>query len=174
MYFLKRWPVVLFVFYWCMVIPTVFACEAHLNLVNVSGFSYKGKLGKTTDYSHRIYSGKKMSFSTVVFPKNVEFIKKKTFQKTAQSMVTTVLNRTKDFKPKVKVLNESVLTQLDPRLVFLSYVEYGSQISVNVEAAGVVKNNECWAILRFTALAKNTKEEALNQFAALIRSTKMR
>ena len=115
-----------------------------------------------------------MSFSTLVFPKNVEFIKKKTLQKTAQSMVTTVLNRTKGFKPKVKVLNESVLTKVDPRLAFLSYVQYGSQISVNIEASGVVKANECWAILRFTALAKNTKEEALNQFATLIRSTTIR
>jgi hypothetical protein len=88
-------------------------------------------------------------------------------------MVTTVLNRTKNFKPNIKVLNEPLLPQIDPRLVFLSYIKYGSDISVNVEASGVVKNERCWAIVRFTALEKNTKEEALNHFAALIRSTTM-
>ena len=171
MYVFKHWQAALFVFYLCMVAPTVFACEARLDLANTPGFVSKGKLGKSNEYIQRVYSGDRMSFSTLVFPRNVEFIKKRTFQKTAQNMVKSVLNRTKNLKPKVNVLNESLLPQIDPRLAFLSYVKYGSDLSINIEASSVVKIDKCWAILRYTALAKNTKEEALNYFATLIRST---
>ena len=83
----------------------------------------------------------------------------------------TVLNRTNNFSPDIKLLNESFLPQIDPRLAFLSYIQYGVTGSVNIEASGVVKTDKCWAVLRFTALAKETKEEALNRFADLIRST---
>ena len=86
-------------------------------------------------------------------------------------MISTVLNRTKNFTPDIKLLNESLLPQIDPRLTFLSYVQYGVTGSVNIEASGVVKTDKCWALLRFTALAKDTKEEALNHFDGLIRST---
>ena len=173
MYFLKNWPVALFVFYLCLVVPAAFACEARLDLASTSGFTFKGSLGDKDEYVQQVYSGDRMSFSTIVFPEKMKFSKKKAFQKTAQGMLTTVQNKTKNFKPSIKVLNESHLTKIDPRLAFLSYIKYGSDISVNVEASGVIKTKRCWAILRFTALAKDTKEVALNNFAALIRSTKM-
>ena len=96
---------------------------------------------------------------------------KKVLKSTARGMISAVQNRTKNFTPDIKLLNESLLPQIDPRLTFLSYVQYGVTGSVNIEASGVVKTDKCWALLRFTALAKDTKEEALNRFAGLIRST---
>ena len=174
MYVFKHWRVVLFVFYLCMVAPAIFACEARLDLANAAGFSSKGELSASEEYIQRVYSGNRMSFSTLVFSRNPEFIKKRIFQQTAHRMAKTVLNRSKILEPEIKVLNDSLLPQIDPRLAFLSYIQYGSDFSINIEASGVVKTNKCWAILRFTALAKNTKEEALNHFAALIRSTKLR
>ena len=169
----RNWPTALFVFYMCLMAPTVFACEAILNIERVSGFALKGTLGSDSKYVQRVYSGKHMSFSTIIFPGKVIFNKGKVIKDTAKGMVTTVLAQTKNFKPSVEVLNDDLLPKLDGRLAFLSYIKYGSKALVNVEASGVIKNEECWAILRFTALAKETKEEALNQFAKLIRATRV-
>ena len=171
MKFLGHWPAALFVFYLCLIAPAAFSCEAHLDLINQPTFELKGKLGEPVEYTQVVYAGDQMSFSTIIFPPKVIFSKKKVLQSTAREMMKTVLNRTNNFSPDIKLLNESFLPQIDPRLAFLSYIQYGVTGSVNIEASGVVKTDKCWAVLRFTALAKETKEEALNRFADLIRST---
>ena len=171
MNFLRNWPLALFVFYLCLIAPAVLSCEAHLDLTNQPTFKLKGKLGEPVEYTQLVYAGDQMSFSTIIFPTKVLFSKKKVLKSTARGMISTVQNRTKNFTPDIKLLNESLLPQIDPRLTFLSYVQYGVAGSVNIEASGVVKTDKCWALLRFTALAKDTKEEALNRFAGLIRST---
>ncbi len=171
--FFRNWPTALFIFYICLIAPAVLACEAQLNIGDVSGFVSKGTLGSDTEYVQRVYSGNRMSFSTTVFPDKAFFNKSKVIQNTASGMLKTVLAQTKNFKPSVKVLNEELLPKLDARLAFLSYIKYGNKAAVNVEASGVIQTEECWAIVRFTALAKETKEEALNQFAQLIRATRV-
>jgi hypothetical protein len=88
-------------------------------------------------------------------------------------MVSAVRARTKNFEPNIKILNQNLLSKLDSRLEFLIYAQYGSEQAVNIEASSVIKNKNCWAILRFTALNKEKKEVALNQFAALIRATEL-
>jgi len=88
-------------------------------------------------------------------------------------MISTVVARTKNFRPEVKLLNDDLLPRVDSRLAFLSYVEYGDVGQINLEASSVIQIGNCWAILRFTALAKASKDEALNQFASLIRATKI-
>lgn len=169
----KNWPITLFVFYWCMIAPMVFACEAALNLDAAPGFIERGALGSKDTYVQKIYSGEKLSFSTIVFPSHVTFNKEKALQDTAKSMVTTVLANTKNFKPDVKVLRDDLLPKIDTRLAFLSFIKYGATGSINVEASSVVKHKDCWAVLRFTALSKDTRDAALNQFANLIRATRV-
>lgn len=173
MKFIKKWLFGVSVTCMCLIAPTVFACEAVLDLTRVSGFMAKGKLGNDLEYVQHVYAGERMSFSTIVFPPQTVFDKNRLMQSTAQSMVSTVLSRAKNFKPKIRVLNEELLPQLDSRLVFLSYVEYGRLGEVNLEASSVIQIGQCWAILRFTALAKKSKEEPLNRFADLIRATKI-
>ena len=171
--FRKNWPIALFVFYWCLISPMVFACEAVLNLDAARGFIERGTLGSKDTYVQKVYSGEKMSYSTMVFPSQVTFDKKMALQNTAKSMVTTVLANTKNFKPDVKVLNDNLLPKIDARLAFLNFIKYGATGSVNVEASSVVKHKDCWAVLRFTALSKDTRDAALNQFAKLIRATRV-
>ena len=169
----KNWPITLLVFYGCMISPMVFACEAVLNLDAAPGFIERGTLGSKDTYVQKVYSGEKLSYSTIVFPSHVTFNKKKALQDTAKSMATKVLSNTKDFKPDVKVLNDNLLPKIDARLAFLNFISYGTTASVNVEASSVVKHKDCWAILRFTALSKDTRDAALNQFASLIRATRV-
>ena len=80
-----------------------------------------------------------MSFSTIIFPTKV--LSKKKFSKAYK--ISTVQNGNKNFTPDIKLLNESLLPQIDPRLTFLSYVQYGVTGSVNIEASGVVKTDKC-------------------------------
>ena len=169
----KNWPITLLVFYWCMISPMVFACEAVLNLDAAPGFIERGTLGSKDTYVQKVYSGEKLSYSTIVFPSHVTFNKKKALQDTAKSMATKVLSNTKDFKPDVKVLNDNLLPKIDARLAFLNFTTYGTTGSVNVEASSVVMHKDCWAVLRFTALSKDTRDVALNQFANLIRATRV-
>ena len=169
----KNWPITLLVFYWCMISPMVFACEAVLNLDAAPGFIERGALGSEDKYVQKVYSGKKLSYSTIVFPSHVTFNKKTALQNTAKSMATKVLSNTKNFKPDVKVLNDNLLPTIDARLAFLNFIKYGATGSVNVEASSVVKHKGCWAVLRFTALSKGTSDAALNQFADLIRATRV-
>jgi hypothetical protein len=51
-------------------------------------------------------------------------------------------------------LNVELLPKLDNRLQFLTYMEYGKKGSINIAAAGLVQNKDCWSVLRFTALKK--------------------
>ena len=169
----RNWPIAILVFYWCLMAPAVFACDAAVNLTKITGFISKGTLGKDGDYIQHVYSGNNMSFSTVVFPPNATFNKEKALQSTAKSMASAVRARTKNFEPNIKILNQNLLSTLDARLEFLIYAQYGSEQAVNIEASSVIKNKNCWAILRFTALNKEKKEIALNQFAALIRATEL-
>jgi hypothetical protein len=173
MKFFEKWLIGAFVTLACMIVPQAFACEAVLNLKSLSGFVAKGKLGQSSQYVQHVYAGEQMSFSTIVFPPQTVLNKHQVMQGTAESMASTVLSRTKNFEPKIMVLNEELLPQLDSRLVFLSYAEYGSLGEVNLEATSVIQIGKCWAILRFTALAKKSKEESLNRFADLIRATKI-
>ena len=96
-----------------------------------------------------------------------------TVQQTAKSMMSTVSAADKFSSPQVQILNKSLLPKIDDRLVFLSYVTHGSKGSINVEASASIKTGSCWSILRFSALNKQAKEEALNQFASLIRATSL-
>jgi len=170
---IRNWPIALLVLYWCLMAPAVFACDAAVNLTKIAGFVSKGTLGKDGDYIQRVYSGNNMSFSTVVFPPKAIFNKEKSLQSTAKMMASAVRARTQNFEPNIKILNQNLLSGLDTRLEFLIYAQYGSVQAVNIEAASVIKNENCWAILRFTALSKEKKELALNQFAALIRATEL-
>ena len=170
---IRNWPIVLLVLYWCLMAPAVFACDAAVNLNKIPEFISKGMLGKDGDYIQRVYSGDNMSFSTVVFPPKATFNKEKALQNIAKSMVSAVRARTQNFEPNINILNQNLLSKLDARLEFLIYARYGSEQAVNIEASSVIKNKHCWVILRFTALNKETKEVALNHFAALIRATEL-
>ena len=79
----------------------------------------------------------------------------------------------KTSNPQVKVLNQSRLPQLDGRLAFLSYIVHETEGSVNVEASASIRAGSCWSVLRFSALKKQSKDEALNHFANLIRATQL-
>ena len=94
-------------------------------------------------------------------------------QQTAKSMILTVSTANKTEKPQVQVLDTVLLPELDSRLGFLTYITHGTKGSINVEASASIKNGLCWSILRFSARQKHTKEEALNQFANLIKATKL-
>ena len=102
-----------------------------------------------------------MSYSTIVFPSHVTFNRKKALQNTSKNMATKVLSNTKNFKPDVKVLRDDLLPKIDERLAFLNFIKYGATGSVNVEASSVVKQKDCWAVLRFTALSKDTSDAAI-------------
>ena len=170
---LRHWPTALLVFYWCLMSPMAFACEAILKFNNVSGFVERGSLGSKNTYVQKVYSGDHMSYSTIVFAPEVLFDKKGLLQQTAESMISTVSAAHKTSNPQVKVLNKSQLPQLDGRLAFLSYIIHEAEGSINVEASASIRTGSCWSVLRFSALNKHTKDEALNQFATLIRATNL-
>ena len=170
---LRHWPAALLVFYWCLMSPVVFACEAILQANVVSGFIDRGALGTKDTYIQRIYSGDNMSYSTLIFSSETAFNKKSLIQQTAKSMLATVSATNKSTGLQVKILNEGLLPKLDSRLSFLSYVVYEKDGSINVEASASIRTKLCWSVLRFSALNKHTKDEALNQFATLIRATNL-
>ena len=173
MYIYRHWPAALLVFYWCLMSPMAFACEAVLKLNNVSGFVERGSLGSKNTYDQKVYSGDHMSYSTIMFAPEVLFNKKGLLQQTAESMISTVSAAHKTSNPQVRVLNKSQLPQLDGRLAFLSYIIHEAEGSINVEASASIRTESCWSVLRFSALEKQTKDEALNHFANLIRATKL-
>ena len=170
---LRHWPVALLVFYWCLMSPVVFACEAFLQANVVSGFIERGVLGTDDTYVQRVYSGGNMSYSTLIFSSETAFNKKSLIKQTAESMISTVSTTNKSSSSQVKILNEGLLPKLDRRLSFLSYIAYEKDGLINVEASASIRTKLCWSVLRFSALNKHTKDEALNQFATLIRATNL-
>ena len=170
---LRHWPTALLVFYWCLMSPMVFACEAILQLSAAPGFVERGVLGSKNTYVQRVYSGDNMSYSTLIFSSKTAFNKKSLIQQTAKSMLSTVTTTNKSSSSQVKILNEGLLPKLDSRLSFLSYIVYEKDDSINVEASASIRTKVCWSVLRFSALNKHTKDEALNQFATLIRATNL-
>ena len=88
-------------------------------------------------------------------------------------MLSTVTTTNKSSSSQVKILDEGLLPKLDSRLSFLSYIAYEKDGSINVEASASIRTKLCWSVLRFSALNKHTKDEALNQFATLIRATNL-
>ena len=150
-----------------------FACEANLQLNEISGFVERGTLGSKDTYSQRVYSGNDMSYSTLIFSSERAFNKNSIISQTAKSMIATVSGVNKTSDPKVKILDKKLLPRLDNRLVFLSYVTHGTEGSINVEASASIKTDTCWSVLRFSALKKQTRDEALNHFASLIRATRL-
>ena len=170
---LRHWPAALLVFYWCLMSPVVFACEAILQANVVSGFIERGVLGTEDTYVQRVYSGDNMSYSTLIFSPETPFNTKSLIQQTAKSMVTTVSAANKAREPQVQILNKALLPQLDDRLAFLSYINYETGGSTNVEASASIRAGACWSVLRFSGVKKKTKEEALNHFANLIRATQL-
>jgi hypothetical protein len=153
--------------------PVVFACEAFLQANVVSGFIERGVLGTEDTYVQRVYSGDNMSYSTLIFSSETAFNKKSLIQQTAKSMQSTVSATNESSGSQVKILNEGLLPKLDSRLSFLSYIVYEKDDSINVEASASIRTKVCWSVLRFSALNKHTKDEALNQFATLIRATNL-
>ena len=170
---LRHWPTALLVFYWCLMSPMVFACEAILQLSVAPGFVERGVLGSKNTYVQRVYSGDNMSYSALIFSPKTAFNKKSLIQQTAKSMISTVSAVNKGPNPQVQILNSDVLSNLDTRLAFLSYITYGADGSINAEASASIRTGSCWSVLRFSALKKQTKDEALNHFANLIRATKL-
>ena len=170
---LRHWPTALLVFYWCLMSPMAFACEATLKLNSTSGFVERGTLGSRETYIQRVYSGDHMSYSTIVFPLEVAFNKRRIIQQTEKTMISTVSTANKASDPEVKVLKAELLPRLDSRLAFLSYIAFEKEGSINVEASASIKTDSCWSVLRFSALKKRTKDEALNHFAKLIRKTQL-
>ena len=170
---LRHWPTALLVFYWCLMSPMVFACEAILQLSSAPGFVERGVLGSKNTYMQRVYSGDKMSYSAIIFAPKTAFNKKSLIQQTAKSMLSTLTTTNKSSSSQVKILNEGLLPKLDSRLSFLSYIVYEKDGLINVEASASIRTKLCWSVLRFSALNKHTKDEALNQFATLIRATNL-
>ena len=169
----RHWPAALLVFYWCLMSPVVFACEAVLQANDVSGFIERGVLGTEDTYVQRVYSGDNMSYSALIFAPKTAFNKKSLIQQTAKSMISTVSAVNKGPNPQIQILNSDVLPNLDTRLAFLSYITYETEGSINVEASASIRTESCWSVLRFSALKKQTKDEALNYFANLIRATQL-
>ena len=169
----RHWLTALFVFYWCLMSPMAFACEANLQLSVISGFIERGTLGSRDTYSQKVYSGDNMSYSTLVFSPGTTFDKKSLIQQTAKSMISTVSAISKASNWKVKILNKELLPQLDARLAFLSYITHGTEGQINVEASASIRTKSCWSVLRFSAIKKQTRDEALNHFAKLIRATQL-
>ena len=169
----RHWLTALIIFYWCLMAPMAFACEANLQLNVISGFVERGTLGSKDTYSQRVYSGDDMSYSTLIFSSERAFNKKSLIRQTAKSMIATVSGANRASDPQVKILDKKLLPKLDDRLVFLSYITHGTEGSVNVEASASIKTDTCWSVLRFSALKKQTRDEALNHFASLIRATQL-
>lgn len=167
----RHWLAALLVFYWCLVCPMVFACDAVLQLNGVAGFVERGVLGSKDTYVQRVYSGDQMSYSTLIFSPKTPFNKQNLIEQTAKSMITTVSAANKAHEPQVQILNKALLPKLDSRLAFLSYINYETEGSTNVEASASIRTEACWSVLRFSGVKKKTKEEALNHFANLIRAT---
>ncbi len=167
----KHWLAAILVFYWCLMSPLAFACEAVLKLGAVQGFVERGVLGSKNTYTQRVYSGELMSYSTLIFSAGRAFDKKSLMRQTAKSMISTVLATNKDYKPQVQMLDKKQFPEIDNRLAFLSFITYGIKGSINVEASASIRIKSCWSILRFSALQKRTRNEALNHFANLIRAT---
>lgn len=170
---LRHWLPALLVFYWCLMSPVVFACEAILQLNAIPGFVERGTLGSKETYVQKVYSGERMSYSTLIFPPETAFNKKSLMRQTARSMVATVSAANTDAGQQVQILNEGLLPKLDSRLVFLAYITHETDGAINVEAAASIRTETCWSVLRFSALKKQTKEQALNHFANLIRATQL-
>ena len=170
---LRHWPTALLVFYWCLMSPMVFACEAILQLSVAPGFIERGVLGSKNTYVQRVYSGDDMSYSALIFAPKTAFNKKSLIQQTAKSMISTVSAVNKGPNPQIQILNSDVLPNLDTRLAFLSYITYETEGSINVEASASIRTESCWSVLRFSALKKSTKDKALNHFANLIRATQL-
>ena len=170
---LRHWPTALLVFYWCLMSPMVFACEAILQLSVAPGFVERGVLGSKNTYVQRVYSGDNMSYSALIFAPKTAFNKKSLVQQTAKSMISTVSAVNKGPNLQIQILNSDVLPSLDTRLAFLSYISYEIEGSVNVEASASIRAESCWSVLRFSALKKQSKDEALNHFANLIRATQL-
>ena len=170
---LRHWPTALLVFYWCLMSPMVFACEAILQLSVAQGFVERGVLGSKNTYVQRVYSGDNMSYSALIFAPKTAFNKKSLVQQTAKSMISTASAVNKGANPQIQILNSDVLPNLDTRLAFLSYITYEAEGYINVEASASIKTDSCWSVLRFSALKKQTKDEALNHFANLIRATQL-
>jgi len=154
------------------IFTSAFACEAILNLHNLNGFIYRGAIGEQSKYTQHVYSAEGMSFSTLVFASKPNFEKNRVLLGTSKNMHSTVTARTKSESPKVQVLNDNLLSVVDERLEFLSYIKYGKPGTVNIEASSVIKAPDCWAILRFTSLGKGSRDEAMDIFASLIRNTR--
>ena len=114
-----------------------------------------------------------MSYSALIFAPKTAFNKKSLIQQTAKSMISTVSAVNKGPNPQIQVLNSGVLPNLDTRLAFLSYIAYEAEGSINVEASATIRTESCWSVLRFSALKKQTKDEALDYFANLIRATQL-
>mgnify|MGYP001286104715 CR=1 FL=1 len=167
----RHWLAALLVFYWCLMSPVAFACEAMLKYTAVPGFVDRGVLGSKDTYTQRVYSGDQMSYSTVTFSPDTRFNKTSIIEQTARSIIKTVSASSKTSDIQVKNLNKVLLPQIDDRLAFLSYVDYAAEGSITVEASSAIRTDTCWSVLRFSALKKQTKEDALNFFANLIRAT---
>ena len=155
------------------IFTSAFACEAILSSHDPNGFVYRGAVGEPSKYTQHVYSGEGMSFSTVVFASKPNFEKNKALLGTSKNMLSTVAARTKSESPKVQLLNDNLLSRVDERLEFISYIKYGRPGAVNVEASSVIKVRDCWAILRFTGLNKGSRDEAMDIFASLIRNTRL-
>ncbi len=171
MFILRNWLAALLVFYWCLMSPMVLACETILQMNAVPGFVERGVLGSEDTYVQKVYSGDDMSYSTLIFPSETAFNRKSLIQQTAKSMISTLSATNKSSGSQVQILNEGLLPKLDNRLSFLTYITDEKDGSINVEASASIRTRLCWSLLRFSALNKRTKDEALNQFATLIRST---
>ena len=155
------------------IFTSAFACEAILNLHNLNGFIYRGAIGEQSKYTQHVYSAEGMSFSTLVFASKPNFEKNRVLLGTSKNMHSTVTARTKSESPKVQVLNDNLLSVVDERLEFLSYIKYGKPGNVNIEASSVIKAPDCWAVLRFTSLGKGSRDKAMDIFASLIRNTRL-
>ena len=155
------------------IFTSAFACEAILSSHDPNGFVYRGAVGEPSKYTQHVYSGEGMSFSTVVFASKPNFEKNKVLLGTSKNMLSTVAARTKSESPKVQLLNDNLLSRVDERLEFISYIKYGRPGAVNVEASSVIMVRDCWAILRFTGLNKGSRDEAMDIFASLIRNTRL-
>jgi len=153
--------------------PVVFACDAILKRNVVPSFVERGILGSEDTYIQRVYSGDDMSYSTLIFSKDRPFNKKSLIQQTARTMIAVVSAANKASDPQVQILNNEVLPRLDSRLAFLSYIAYGTEGSITVEASASIRAGSCWSVLRFSAQKKQTKDEALNYFAQLINTTQL-
>ena len=102
MFIFRHWPAALLVFYWCLMSPMAFACEAVLQLSVVPDFVQRGMLGSKDTYSQKVYSGDHMSYSTVVFSPERAFNKRSLMQQTAKSMISTVSSVNQGSEPQDK------------------------------------------------------------------------